>query len=346
MSDAERFLGGGPFTVEPVDHTPVAGATKQLYRVRAADGRSAVVKVLHQGANRRWPAAASSASPWWWRREASAYASNGLRERLAEAGLRMPRLLGQTDRDPQIDPRTDLETTVCALWLEDLTGTPGPTWDVERIARAAASFGRLAALEPIDEPWLSRGWLRSYTRLRDDDAAAFAKPWGDLEHLRGPAERLWAERDRWLAVLDTLPRSLAHLDLWPGNLFDDEGATVVTDFAYTGIAAIGEDLGNLVPDSIADLWQPVALIEQLDTATWDAFAGALPPSVDPRLARLGLCASTAVKFAWFALRLAGVDDREAWGAFNGATYPVQREAFLASIELVQARADEARRLAP
>lgn len=336
MSEAERFLGGGPFTIEPVDHTPVAGATKCLYRVRAADGRSAVVKLLHQGANRRWPAEASSASPWWWRREASAYTSDALRERLAAAGLRMPRLLGLADREP----------TGCALWLEDLTGPRGHTWDVERIARAAANFGRLAAVQPIDEPWLSRGWLRSYTRLRDSDSVAFAKPWGDLEHLRGPAERLWSERDRWLGVLDTLPRSLAHLDLWPGNLFDDDGATVVTDFAYTGIAAIGEDLGNLVPDSVADLWQPVALIDDLDTATWEAFAGALPPSVDPRLARLGLCASTAVKFSWFAPRLAGVDDREAWGAFNGATYPVQREAFLASIELVQARADEARRLAP
>ena len=335
MSEAERFLGGGPFTVEPVDHTPVAGATKCLYRVRAADGRSAVVKLLHQGANRRWPAEANSASPWWWRREAAAYASAALRDRLAAAGLQMPRLLGLADRGP----------AVCALWLEDLTGPPGQTWDVERIACAAASFGRLAAVEPIDEPWLSRGWLRSYTRLRESDGVAFAKPWSDLEHLRGPAERLWSERDHWLAVLDTLPRSLAHLDLWPGNLFDDDGATVVTDFAYTGIAAIGEDLGNLVPDSVADLWQPVTLIDQLDTATWEAFAGALPPSVDPRLARLGLCASTAVKFSWFAPRLAGVDDREAWGTFNGATYPVQREAFLASIELVQARADEARRLA-
>ena len=335
MSEAARFLGQGPFTVEAIGHTPVAGATRELTRVRAADGRCAVVKVLHCGSNPRWPALPDRASPWWWRREASAYASAGLRERLATAGLRMPALLGVAER----------EQHVCALWLEDLTGAPGPTWGSERLAEAAAGLGALAGTEPLDEPWLSRGWLRDYTGLRDAEQAAFALAWGDLEHLRAPAERLWAERVRWLDVLDTLPRALSHLDLWPGNLFDDDGVTVLTDWAYAGLGALGEDLGNLVPDSVADLCLPVADLDRADELTWAAYAGALPPAVDPRLARLGTCASSAVKFSWLAPRLVAIVDGDAWAAKKGVTYAVQREAFLAAIDLVLRRADEARRLA-
>jgi thiamine kinase-like enzyme len=61
---------------------------------------------------------------------------------------------------------------------------------------------------------------------------------------------VWDERETFLSWIERAPRTVCHLDLWPRNVFDDDGATVLIDWAFVGIGAVGEDVGNLVPDAV------------------------------------------------------------------------------------------------
>jgi hypothetical protein len=50
-------------------------------------------------------------------------------------------------------------------------------------------------------------------------------PWP--EALRTRLRRLWAGRDRILAVAEAGQRTLCHLDVWPANLVDDAGTSAL-----------------------------------------------------------------------------------------------------------------------
>ncbi|MFI6345062.1 phosphotransferase family protein [Streptomyces sp. NPDC050560] len=74
-----------------------------------------------------------------------------------------------------------------------------------------------------------------------------------------------------------LPRTPCHLDVWPGNLIRrPDGEVVFLDWAFTGDGAVGEDVGNLIPDSVLDRFLPHESLDELDAAVTDAYRGAWP----------------------------------------------------------------------
>jgi Phosphotransferase enzyme family len=217
---------------------------------------------------------------------------SGLVERLP--AVRAPRLRGLFDRpDGSV-----------ALWLEALRE---PVRSIEGYGRAARSLGRMqaaVAAAPPDEPWLSRRWLRAYLGLR-------------LE-LTGPRSK---EREAVLRAFEAGPQTFCHLDFYPANLFGDGGETILVDWAYCGIGALGEDPGNFVPDALLDAFVPAEEADELEAMVWDGYRAGLADAGwtgDERAVRLAFCATAWLKFEWLPSYLASMplDDgtRTRWRA--------------------------------
>ncbi len=175
-----------------------------------------------------------------------------------------------------------------------------------------------------DHDWLSHDWLRSYLHQRDRDTHLLDRPQlGAHPRLVSwfpdpPTEPLQAmrrDRSHFLDALDALPRTLCHLDLHPANLFgDNDGSTTAVDWAFIGVGAIGEDVGNLVPDAVLDFHVDPVLIDDLYETVWNGYTAGLRDAgwggADSQV-RLGMAATIAAKYAWIAPAiLRAVDDNE------------------------------------
>ena len=101
--------------------------------------------------------------------------------------------------------------------------------------------------------------------------------------------------------MERLPRTLCHLDVWPNNLFArNDGTFTLVDWSFVGEGALGEDVGNLVPDSVFDLFVPARMLASLDRKVFDGYLSGLREAGwdgDERTVRLGMCAS-AIKYEW------------------------------------------------
>src|SRR5690606_7261739 len=107
-------------------------------------------------------------------------------------------------------------------------------------------------------PYLSRNWMRNWAELsgpaldafmRDADLARRATVYPP-EVLDG-FSRLWRQRHALYAELQRLPQTFCHLDAFSRNIFVREQIgepddTILIDWSYAGIGAIGEDLVPLV----------------------------------------------------------------------------------------------------
>lgn len=269
--------------VEPIGHATPA-ATAGVWRVEADDDR-AILKVIHHDrrGNERWPSSDVESHPYYWRREPLAYAS---------------KLLDSIDplRAPRCRLCHERADGTVALWLEDV-GTH-PEWTAGRLRGITYDLGRMqgrmAAGLP-DEPWLSRDWLRAYLELR----ARWVEGYRD-----GPfadeVERIWSRRAEILQLVDAAPQTLCHYDFYPANIFGEQ-ETVVIDWAYCGLGAIGLDAGNLIPDAIFDGFVSLADAGQARQAVWDGYVAGLADArfaVEPDdLLRVFLSA-TALKYSW------------------------------------------------
>jgi hypothetical protein len=355
VADAEvrEVLGvpAGKAVFEPLTHNPWNGVTAGVWRV-GAEGRSAVLKVLTRTKETSVAWSASNDPRHWnfWRREAYVYQS-GLAQVWQPHGIRAPRLLACAER-----PGGDL-----ALWLEDVPGEPATAWPlarhVEHAHRLGAAQGAVGAGE--DRPWLSQRFLRDYTagKTTGQDLLDADEAWQHplvREHfpagLREDMVRLHHDREWFLTVMESLPRALCHLDQWPANVRSDGPDSVVLDWAFAGDGALGEDLGNYLPDCVFDQFVPAADLPGLAKAAYDAYLHGLRESGwrgDERLVRLGVCAS-AVKYDWLtALMLARADDEQpAYGGQGAVPAGLRyRERGLALAFLADWAA-EARLLAP
>lgn len=292
-------------------YNPLNVVTAVVERVRGADGTTLVHKQLRGPAvdaasDGEW-AASHDPRHWnYWRREAEAYRHAELRASLAGTGLDMP--TAAVEEHPE-----DAD-----LWLEDVAGVPGADFALADHTALATSLGRWQAAGPLITPWTSQGFLRSYSaskavdwRLLEDEAA-WAAP---LIRATWPAKLRegWVElvnaRQRLLAVVEHLPRTRSHLDCWVANqIRRPDGQVVLLDWAFVGDGAVGEDLGNHIPDAAFDLFWPAENLPLLDQVCFAAYLGGLREAgwsvaehPDSEV-RLGVVAS-CVKYAWLLPRV-------------------------------------------
>jgi len=375
MSDAPLVRGHLPpprgVDGTALTHNPASGVTGGIWRVER-DGRPLVCKLLtpprytgpRDAAVPAWWEASDDPRHWnYWRRELLAY-----QERLVDAwgepSLDMAELVDVVERD---DGGVE-------LWLEAVDGEPGGSFPTTRTSALAAALGRgqgrlaTAASPPqgsptpvprFDRPWLSRSFIATYpeskpvdeTLIHDDRRWDHPLVRDTLAPLRPRLVQLRDERARFIALLDRLPQTLSHLDLWPHNLIGrPDGRTVLVDWAFAGQAALGEDVGNLVPDSVFDLLVPSSRLPELATAITEAYVGGIADSEwdgDERLALLGMRAS-AVKYHWLAPLMLGQADREEhfdYGGVGTVDPHVRYAERAAGLEMLCDWADEARTLA-
>jgi hypothetical protein len=347
-----QVLGGPAEVVTPLTHNPLNAVTGGIWRVDAA-GRSAVVKVLTDGAAHDgpswWSASSDDPTHWnWWRREACAYGED-LAGWFRPDGIDAPPLLALDER----------EDGGVVLWLGWVDGQPGPDVGVAGLADMAGRLGRaqarLAAAGPDmggravtagsdmggravtagsdgwvvqDTPWLTRGFLDRYSaskpvdeaRLDDDRAWAHPRVVAHLGHLREPLRRLHHDRRRYVDLAARCPRTLSHLDLWPANLARrDDGSFVLFDWSFCGDGAVGEDVANLIPDAVLDLFLPIDTLDEIAESVETAYLAGLRAGgwrEDERWARLGIRAA-AVKYHWLVDGLLAEPDRAERMVYGG-----------------------------
>ena len=307
-----RVLGAEPgsrdFGHEVLTHNQGNQATGGIWRIRGPRGR-AILKI-GTGAgtgSARWPTSDDPRHWNFWRREHLAYSSGFADSVYADAGIRAPALLHAEERSDGS----------LALWLEDVSGAPGISWSVAALAafarRLGAAQARWAGRDP-GQPWLSRRWLRGYldayaaanadlaTVAWDHEAAIRTWP----AKLRETLRALWEYRASVLAVAESSPQTLCHLDVWPMNLIAaDDGVrqTILLDWSFTGQGALGEDVSNLIIDSVADgliapdllpeiaATLPEAYLEGLRAGGWSGPADAV---------RTAIAATGAAKYSRIA----------------------------------------------
>ena len=272
----------------------------------------------------------AEALPWWtpspnptdalyWRREADVYES-ALPARL---GLGAPHLLESTTTADGIE-----------LELTALDGRTGGTVTVEDLQRLAAELGRSQGRSDLpSEPWLSRGFLRfwatsgrtDHSAMGDDDLwhRRYSAPFV-TDEIRADILAMHANRFRLLAIAESLPRTICHLDLFPNNVFATDDSVRLIDWSFTGDGAMGEDIGNLIPDSIFDLALPAAALPELEETLPAHYIAGLRESGwtgDDRLVRLAIHAS-AIKYDWFAPRLLHHADNDEQRGYGGAVVDI------------------------
>jgi hypothetical protein len=329
----------------PLTHNPLNGVTAELWR--EGDVVHKVLSRRSRDAPAHW-AASEDPRHWnFWRREALVH-EHGLPARL---GLAAPRLVAREER---VDG--DVE-----LVLEHVAGRTGAELTIADLEAVAVALGRgQGRAGGADEPWLSRGFLRSYSTTRSvewallDDDASWARPLMRAHFppaLRTELVALHAAREALLALAERLPRALCHLDVWPNNIImGADGEPVFLDWSFTGDGAVGEDVGNLVPDAVFDLLVPYAALPELDERLTRGYVAGLRDAGwdgDERLARLGIRAA-AVKYDWltaFCLDHARAEHHVDYGGAGAVDAEARYAARAAGLALCASWAREALELA-
>jgi hypothetical protein len=303
-------IGGAVLAAEPLRHGQANAATGGIWRVRGPAG-TAILKVARHPAGadpaKAFPTSDEPAHLNYWRRETFAYETGLAGTAYADAGITAPALL-----ETSIRPGGDVE-----LWLADVSGTGGFDWPVPRLARFARELGAAQArwagrVPPIR--WLSLRWLAQYLARASSwlgpvepavwDHPSLA-PWP--EPVRSRLRELWAGRDRVLAVAEAAPHTLCHLDVWPANLADDAGTSVLLDWAFAGEGTVGEDIANLVVDCFADGLMDVALLPEVAETVIDGYLGGLREggwTGSDDAVRAAIHACGAAKYSWFGPAMA------------------------------------------
>lgn len=307
--------------VAPLTHRVINLTTSGLFRVHGTAnvhnerrGWSVVLKVLHCPPHDESSAFNASDDPahWnYWRREALIYASDLLHD--LPPGLAVPRCYAIDEPAPD----------TIWLWIEEIVGRPAADWPIDRFQQATYALGQMQGALIDDDrlrttPWLTRHWLRDWliqpTDLHVDlldDPAAWDHPLLAPFFTPGMADavhRLWNHRQALLDAVGHMPRTLCHYDLWPTNLFDrgrpdGSAETVLIDWSMSGPGAIGEDIANLMHDSIWMLRLPATVLPVFAPAIVEGYLGGLRQAGfrgDDRIVRFVISAVGALRFGLFA----------------------------------------------
>jgi Phosphotransferase enzyme family len=288
-------------------YDPVASATAGIWRVSGPQW-SVVLKIVHHGrqGHPNWQSGGEPEHWYYWKREVLAYRSGLLASFVG--GLRPPQCLGIYERS---------DGTV-ALWLEDAGGgRAGTSWAVEPYELAARHLGHAQGVLAREgslptEPWLARNWLRHYLSQRDRDMGLLGddRAWSMplVRHsmsrsLARPLRQMRDDQSMYLGDLDGLPRTVCHFDLHPANLFAVGDDTVLIDWAFVGIGALGEDAAVLVVDSVLDFHVEPELFDDLFAAVRRGYLDGLRQagwSGADELVDRGMNATIGARYAWIA----------------------------------------------
>jgi hypothetical protein len=284
-----------------------------VWRVRTRAGQLAVLKYTRSDRSHgrtpweaHWTAGDHDPRRWtYWCREPLAY-QHDLAGAYDGSGIVAPACLG-----------ADVDGSEAVLLLEWAAGEPGEAWPVTSYGAAAEALGRAQAPFLLGEPqpplpWLSGRFLREYSSekpvawglLDDDDSWAHPLVRETFPSaLREGVQFVHEHRERLYQISESLPRTLCHLDFWPKNLFRRPGGEIVAiDWGFAGDGAVGEDVGNLVPDAVFDHFITADQVPRLEQAVHEGYLQGLRAAGwrdDPRLVQLGMW-SSAVKYDWLA----------------------------------------------
>ncbi|MFB6719499.1 aminoglycoside phosphotransferase family protein [Kribbella sp. NPDC056345] len=310
-------------------HNPLNAVTETVERLTYADGRTAIRKRLRRPVEASGDPWGASQDPrhWnYWRREVEVYRDEALREQLATAGLVLP------------DAEVVEADSGAVLMLEDVTGLAGTDFGLAEHAALARACGRWQARAAGERDstsraagereWTSRGFLREYSTTREvpwelvdeDDAwrqPLIAETWP--VGLRKAWRELLANRGKLLNLVESSPRTHCHLDLWVSNVIQrPTGEFALLDWAFTGDGALGEDIGNHIPDAVFDLFWPAERQAELADTCITGYlagldeAGRRGDSDDVRRAVL----ASGVKYAWLLPHLLGRAGLESHQAYH------------------------------
>lgn len=237
----------------------------------------------------------------YWKREPLVYQS-GLLETLP-GGLAAPRCFGIVEKPDNI----------VFLWLEDITGSVVGAWSLDRYDLAARHLGQLNGIYLSERslpsfPWFSKHRIQQWI----EGVPWQTFPWEHpqvLEHYprleANSFQHMLAEHERFLATLEKLPQTVCHNDTYPTNfvsrdLPNGEQQTVALDWALTGIAPVGADLGQLVFGAQNNLKEVNR--DDIDIALFESYVAGLRDSgckVEPQLVRFGYTAYAALQVGLF-----------------------------------------------
>ncbi len=241
----------------------------------------------------------------YWRREAEALAS-GLLEHLTP-GLSAPICYEVSDQP---------DGTVW-LWMEKVKKLQ-EAWTLNRYVETARLLGRWQGQYLVGKPlpqgvWLTpSGWNRDFV---EENAATLEllkrsqeKPWVRYVY---PEDKLhemlwaWEERGVFCQALENLPQVFCHRDVFGRNLMDRQGETILIDWAYAGIGAVGEELTPLVQATY--LWREVdeGRFKELEDGIFSGYMEGLREvgwKGDAALVRLGYAASSALRYTIGTIR--------------------------------------------
>jgi hypothetical protein len=222
------------------------------------------------------------------------------------------------------------------LWLENVTETGGSAWSLDRHVLAARHFGEFngahLARHIPGYPWLCKGfmrqWVTTFLRLGSMEPVQNPAVWHHPRvkrafplSLAGQLIRLVQDSDLLLAHLEQLPQTMSHHDTHRPNLFartndSVQDQTVVIDWSFLGLSAVGEDLGNQISGNLYNLAVEPSLARRYYERALQAYMEGLRAAGwrgQPEAVRFACATAASLRFPLFAARhlrsLAGPEER-------------------------------------
>jgi len=255
----------------------------------------------------------------YWQREILAFNSGFLAQ--LPSGVRAPRFYGVIENE-----------NGAWIWIEHIQEVTSKQWSLDHYQRTARQLGRfqgayLNEVPLVDQPWLSQSFFRN---VWDEQGFwfGFMNPASEENAWQSPITQsgfdarqksrvlqLLAEKERFFDVNDRLPQVLCHYDasrrnfMWSHSLRTGAEELIGLDWAFTGIGALGNDLGELFGTSLYFFEYNLNDMEMLEDALLVGYLAGIADNdttIDARLVRLGYLISLAL---WMGIMLPG------WAAF-------------------------------
>jgi hypothetical protein len=228
------------------------------------------------------------------------------------------------------------------LWLEEVVDEGEHAWTLDRwahVARVLGTFNGAYASAPPAHEWLGERWLRVWVTQVTPFSFGASLPQADAWD--GPRARagypasvrerlaaLWADAEAMIAAVETLPRTLSHLDSHRRNLFWSGGAVVAIDWGLLGLAAPGEEIASTLLGTVGSGEAPVEEARDLTDALYTGYLEGLHASGwrgDVRDVRAALTVAAALR-SFAAVRFDDSETVERAAAFTSFLLDLGDEA--------------------